>query len=98
MAGDFEVLITADEAWPAFERAVLAARKHVVAGFRIFDLSTGLRSAEARAAMSESGCFQISAMALATAHSPPTPIATRNRSTTMCHGSCEKALRQVKSE
>ncbi|KHQ51481.1 phospholipase D family protein [Mameliella alba] len=48
MAGDFEVMITADEAWPAFERAVLSARSHVVAGFRIFDLSTRLRSTEAR--------------------------------------------------
>ena len=48
MAGDFDVMITADEAWPAFERAVLSARSHVVAGFRIFDLSTRLRSTEAR--------------------------------------------------
>ncbi|MBP0483186.1 phospholipase D family protein [Sagittula salina] len=43
---DFDVLITAEEAWPAFERAVLAAREEIVAGFRIFDLSTRLRSVE----------------------------------------------------
>lgn len=49
MTGEFEVMITADEAWPALERAVLRARKHLTAGFRIFDMSTGLRSAEARA-------------------------------------------------
>lgn len=46
---DFEVLITAEEAWPAFERAVLEARTDIVAGFRIFDMRTKLRSAEARA-------------------------------------------------
>lgn len=46
---DFDVLITADEAWPAFERAVLAAREEIVAGFRIFDLSTRLRAPEAQA-------------------------------------------------
>ncbi|MGP6087398.1 phospholipase D family protein [Antarctobacter jejuensis] len=48
MASDFEVLITADEAWPAFERAVLNARKQITAGFRIFDMRTKLRSAEAK--------------------------------------------------
>ncbi|MFP7673864.1 phospholipase D family protein [Marivita sp. S0852] len=48
MPDDFEVLITANEAWPAFERAVLNARQEVIAGFRIFDMRTKLRSAEAR--------------------------------------------------
>lgn len=46
---DFEVLITAEEAWPAFERAVLNARHHIHGSFRIFDLGTRLRSPEARA-------------------------------------------------
>lgn len=46
---DFDVLVTAEEAWPAFERAVLNARSELVAGFRLFDLSTRLRSAEALA-------------------------------------------------
>lgn len=46
---DFDVLITADEAWPAFERAVLDARSKVHGSFRIFDLRTKLRSAEAKA-------------------------------------------------
>ncbi|MEO1138176.1 MAG: phospholipase D-like domain-containing protein [Pseudomonadota bacterium] len=45
---DFQVLITADEAWPAFERTVLNATKSVSAGFRIFDMLTVLRSDEAR--------------------------------------------------
>jgi len=49
MPDDFEVLITAEEAWPAFERAVLNAKSEIVAGFRIFDLRTKLRSPEARA-------------------------------------------------
>jgi hypothetical protein len=49
MQHDFDVLITAEEAWPAFERAVLAAKTEVIAGFRIFDLSTRLISDEARA-------------------------------------------------
>ena len=44
-----DVHVTAAEAWPAFERHVLAARHEIVAGFRIFDLSTRLRSPEARA-------------------------------------------------
>lgn len=46
---DFEVFITAEEAWPAFERAVLAAQTDIVAGFRIFDMRTRLRSPEAKA-------------------------------------------------
>lgn len=45
---DFNVLVTADEAWPVFERAVLAAKTDIVAGFRIFDMCTKLRSPEAR--------------------------------------------------
>ncbi|MBV7394223.1 phospholipase D family protein [Mameliella sediminis] len=49
MAVDFKVMITADEAWPELERAVLNARTSFVAGFRIFDMTTALRSAEARA-------------------------------------------------
>jgi phospholipase D1/2 len=44
-----QVLITAAEAYPAFERAVLAARSELAMGFRIFDLSTRLRSDEGRA-------------------------------------------------
>ena len=46
---DFQVLVTAEEAWPAFERAVLGAQRQITAGFRIFDMSTRLRSPEARA-------------------------------------------------
>jgi phospholipase D1/2 len=46
---DVEVLITAAEGYPAFERAVLGAQDRIVAGFRIFDLSTRLRTPEARA-------------------------------------------------
>ncbi|MBV2358407.1 phosphatidylserine synthase [Thalassococcus sp. CAU 1522] len=49
MSDEFEVFVTADEAFPAFERAVLSAQRSVVAGFRIFDMTTRLRSAEARA-------------------------------------------------
>ena len=45
---DFQVLITAEEAWPAFERAVLNTRDELLMGFRIFDMRTKLRSAEAR--------------------------------------------------
>ncbi|APG48028.1 phospholipase D family protein [Phaeobacter porticola] len=43
----FEVLVTAAQAWPAFERAVLSAKTHVLASFRIFDFSTRLLSPEA---------------------------------------------------
>ena len=46
---DFQVLITAEEAWPAFERAVLEAESEILAGFRIFDMRTRLRSPEAQA-------------------------------------------------
>lgn len=45
---DLKVLITAEEAYPAFERAFLNAKKEVSACFRVFDLCTGLRSPEAR--------------------------------------------------
>lgn len=44
----FEVLTTAQEAWPAFERAVLGAKQEVLCGFRVFDFKTGLRSKEAQ--------------------------------------------------
>ena len=40
-------LLTAAEAYPALEHAFLNARSEIVAGFRIFDLRTKLRSAEA---------------------------------------------------
>ena len=43
-----EVLLTAAEAFPAFERAVLSARREIWGSFRIFDLETLLRSQEAR--------------------------------------------------
>ena len=46
---DFDVLITAEEAWPAFERAVLRAQSHIHGSFRVFDLRTKLRSPEAQA-------------------------------------------------
>ncbi|MEQ5869323.1 phosphatidylserine synthase [Sagittula sp. NFXS13] len=46
---DFDVLITADEAWPEFERAVLDAKTEILGGFRIFDMTTKLRSPEGRA-------------------------------------------------
>lgn len=45
-SSDFEVLITAEEAWPAFERAVLRAQTKFQGSFRIFDLRTKLRSPE----------------------------------------------------
>lgn len=44
-----KVLITAAEAYPAFERAVLEAREQITMGFRIFDPRTKLRSAQAKA-------------------------------------------------
>ncbi|HEY6917833.1 MAG TPA: phospholipase, partial [Tabrizicola sp.] len=43
-----EILVTAAEAYPALERAFLDARHEIVAGFRVFDLKTRLRSVEAR--------------------------------------------------
>ena len=44
-----DIHVTAAEAYPAFERLCLSAREEIVAGFRIFDLSTRLRSEEGRA-------------------------------------------------
>jgi phospholipase D1/2 len=44
-----QVFITAAQAYPALERAFLDAQHDIVAGFRVFDLKTRLRSAEARA-------------------------------------------------
>lgn len=43
-----QVLVTAAQAYPAFERLVLNAHDEIVMGFRIFDPRTSLRSAEAR--------------------------------------------------
>ncbi|WGH77710.1 phospholipase D family protein [Jannaschia ovalis] len=45
---DIDLFITAAEAYPAFERVVLGATREIVAGFRIFDFSTRLRSEQAR--------------------------------------------------
>ncbi|UWQ32437.1 phosphatidylserine synthase [Leisingera sp. M527] len=45
--GDFQVLITAEQAWPAFERAVLNARSEITASFRLFDFANRLLSPEA---------------------------------------------------
>lgn len=42
-------LVTAAEAYPAFEERVLAARRHIRMGFRIFDPLTKLHSEAARA-------------------------------------------------
>ena len=44
-----EVFVTAAEAYPALERAFLAAEREIMAGFRVFDLKTRLRSPEALA-------------------------------------------------
>ncbi len=44
-----EILLTASEAYPAFERAVLEAQTEIWASFRIFDPATRLRTPEARA-------------------------------------------------
>ena len=44
-----EILVTAAAAYPELERAFLAAEREIVAGFRVFDLKTRLRSPEARA-------------------------------------------------
>lgn len=46
VAGRVAVLVTAAEAYPALERAFLTAESEIVAGFRVFDLKTRLRSAE----------------------------------------------------
>ncbi|WOI56009.1 phospholipase D-like domain-containing protein [Palleronia sp. LCG004] len=42
-----QLLLTAEEAYPAFERAALGASDRIVMGFRIFDPMTKLRSEEA---------------------------------------------------
>ncbi len=44
----FETLLTAEQAYPALEREFLGARAEIWASFRIFDLTTRLRSDEAR--------------------------------------------------
>lgn len=41
-------LLTAEEAWPAFEEAVLDAKTRIVGGFRVFDPATKLRSEAGR--------------------------------------------------
>ncbi|TDL79386.1 phospholipase [Palleronia sediminis] len=45
---EVELLLTAAEAFPAFERAVLGAKSRVACGFRVFDPLTQLRSDEGR--------------------------------------------------
>ncbi|RVT87360.1 phospholipase [Rhodobacteraceae bacterium CCMM004] len=47
--GRLRLLMTASEAYPAFEEAVAAAESRIVAGFRIFDPDTHLRSAAGQA-------------------------------------------------
>ncbi|MFO7758707.1 MAG: hypothetical protein R6V26_09565 [Roseovarius sp.] len=44
----FHPLVTAAEAYPVFEQCVLNAGTEIRMSFRIFDLRTRLRSAEAR--------------------------------------------------
>lgn len=44
-----EVLLTAQEAFPAFEKLFLNATREIWCGFRVFDLMTKLRSEQARA-------------------------------------------------
>ncbi|WP_299374304.1 phospholipase D-like domain-containing protein [uncultured Tateyamaria sp.] len=46
---DFEVFVAANEAFAAFEQAVLEAKTSVIGGFRIFDMRTRLVSDAARA-------------------------------------------------
>jgi phosphatidylserine/phosphatidylglycerophosphate/cardiolipin synthase-like enzyme len=46
---EVETFVTAAEAYPALERAFLSAEREVMAGFRVFDLKTRLRSPEALA-------------------------------------------------
>lgn len=43
-----EILVTAEEAFPALERLFLSAEREIRAGFRIFDLRTRLRSQAAK--------------------------------------------------
>jgi phospholipase D1/2 len=47
-AGDLQVLVTAQEAYPVLERAFLNAEHRIIASFRIFDPTTKLRSPEAQ--------------------------------------------------
>lgn len=49
VSGPIRILMTASEAYPAFEAAVLAAQSSIDAGFRLFDPRTRLRSDAARA-------------------------------------------------
>ena len=49
LARRFDVLLTAQEAFPALEAEFLRAREEIAAGFRVFDPWTTLRSREARA-------------------------------------------------
>lgn len=44
-----KILITAEQAYPAYERAFLEAKNNILMGFRIFDPNTRLYSKEARA-------------------------------------------------
>lgn len=44
-----DIFLTAGEAFPALEKLFLEARREVLCGFRIFDLDTNLRSADAKA-------------------------------------------------
>jgi len=46
---DLRLLFTAEEAFPALERAFLEAKSEIWASFRVFDLETKLRSEEGRA-------------------------------------------------
>ena len=48
-ASEVSVLLTASEVYPAMERAFLAAKSEISAGYRVFDLETKLRSEEGRA-------------------------------------------------
>jgi phospholipase D1/2 len=45
---DLRVMLTAEEAFPCLEQMFLSAERRIVAGFRIFDPTTQLQSAEAR--------------------------------------------------
>lgn len=45
---DFDVLLTADQAYPVLERAFMNARSEIWAGFRVFDLTTKVRSKAAK--------------------------------------------------
>lgn len=45
-APELRVLLTAEEVYPAMERAFLSAETEISAGYRVFDLSTRLRSDE----------------------------------------------------